>query len=232
MEPIWNLVIYFAVCAFIGWIIQALSDLIAKRKMTNSGFLYGPFVPIFGFTALAIYFFDLYFVDFPLYFRMMGFFVIPTIIEYFTGYLLEVIFKVKLWDYSAYRFNLKGRISLAVSTLWFLLILFQVFVLQKIIFDGINQFNEIFRIIFAISLIIYFGIDFFFSTKVFYYFSKIKKEFEESIGKIDLRKLNKKLISKIKSVSIKMKISPILKESLRKDEREFIEQLGKDKKDN
>jgi uncharacterized membrane protein len=227
MEPIWNLVIYFAVCAFIGWIIQALGDLIAKRKMTNSGFLYGPFVPVFGFTILAIYFFNLYSMEYPLYFRLIGFFVIPTTIEYFTGYLLETIFKVKLWDYSTHRFNLKGRISLAVSTLWFLLILLQVFVLQGIIFNGINQFSEITRIIVAVSLIIYFVTDFFFSTKVFYYFSKIKTELGESMDRIDLKKLNKKFISKIKSVSKKMKISPTLKTNLRKDIGEFIENLGK-----
>ncbi|MCK9570631.1 putative ABC transporter permease [Candidatus Pacearchaeota archaeon] len=228
MEPIWNLVIYFAVCAFIGWIIQALSDLIAKRKMTNSGFLYGPFVPVFGFTALAIYFFNLYSMGFPPYFWLIGFFIIPTAIEYFTGYLLETIFVVKLWDYSEYRFNIKGRVSLAVSTLWFLLILLQVFVLQKIIFSGMNQFSEAFRIIVAVSLIIYLGIDFFFSAKVFYYFSKLKKEF----GKIDLDKLKEEFSKKVKSISNKIKISPILKEGLRKEEREFIEHWGKDKKDN
>jgi len=227
MEPIWNLIIYFAVCAFIGWIIQALGDFIAKRKMSNSGFLYGPFIPVFGFTALAIYFFNLYSIGFPMYFRMIGFFIIPTTIEYFTGYLLETIFKVKLWDYSKHRFNLKGSISLAVSTLWFLLILLQVFILQEIIFNGINQFNEVFRIILATGLLIYFLIDFFFSAKVFYYFSKIKTELEESIDKINLKNLNQKFISKIKSVSRKIRISPTLKTNLRKDIGEFIEKISK-----
>jgi len=227
MESIWNLIIYFAICAFIGWIIQSLEELISKRKITNAGFLYGPFVPVFGFTALAIYFFNLYFINFPLSFRLAAYFIIPTIIEYFTGYLLETIFKVKLWDYSYQRFNIKGRISLVMSTIWFVFISFHVFILQKIIFDGMNQFSEIFKIIVAVSLIIYFGTDLFFSAKVFYYFSKIKTELEKTRERIDLKKLNKKFISKMKSVSKRVRMSYVLKRNLSKELGEFMEQFGK-----
>jgi uncharacterized membrane protein len=222
MESIWNLVIYFAICSFIGWMIQSVEELITKRKLTNSGFLYGPFIPVFGFTALAIYLFNLYFIQFPIYIRLIGFFIIPTAIEYFTGYLLEKIFKVKLWDYSKQRFNLKGRISLFISGFWFVIILFHVFILQKIIFDGINQFGEISRIILAGGLIIYFSVDFFFSTKLFYNFAKIKKEFERN-KKINLRKLN----SKIKSIQRKMKISPVFKRNIKDDLEKFIERFNK-----
>jgi uncharacterized membrane protein len=226
MEPIWNLIIYFSVCAFIGWILQAIEDLFQRKKITNTGFLYGPFIPLFGFTALIIYFFNLYFVNYSLQFRLIIFFILPTLMEYFTGILLEKVFYVRLWDYSKQRFNFKGRISLLASMIWFILILLQVFVLQVIIFNGINQFNEIFRIILAITLIIYFSIDFFFSAKVFYYFAKIKREFEKE-GKTNLEKLNKKIRLRIRSIQRKMKISPVFKRNIKDDFEKFIERVSK-----
>jgi len=226
MEPIWNLIIYFSVCAFIGWILQAIEDLFQRKKITNTGFLYGPFIPLFGFTALIIYFFNLYFVNYSLQFRLIIFFILPTLMEYFTGFFLEKMFKVKLWDYSDYRFNINGRISLLASIIWFILVLIQVFILQEIIFSEINQFNEISRIILAMGLIIYFAIDFFFSAKVFYYFAKIKKEFEKE-GKMNLEKLNKKIHLRIRSIQRKMKISPVFKKNIGKEIGDFIEKINK-----
>lgn len=227
MESIWNLILLFAICAFIGWIIQAIVDLLQRKKITNTGFLYGPFIPVYGFTALAVYFFNLFFGNFPLSFLLVSYFLLPTGIEYFTGFFLEKLFKIKLWDYSDYRFNIKGRISLAVSSVWFLLILFQVFVLQKIIFSGINQINEIVKIIVVVIFCIYFIIDLFFSTKVFYYFSKVRKEIERAKENFNLKEMNKKLIAKIKSVSRKVRISPVFKMNLSKEARDILEKFGK-----
>jgi uncharacterized membrane protein len=147
---------------------------------------------------------------------------LPTAVEYFTGVLLEKIFDVKLWDYSKQKVNFKGRISLLASIIWFILILIQVFILQETIFSKINQFDEIFRIILAGGLIIYFSTDFFFSTKLFYNFSKIKREFEKK-GKINLEKLN----SKIRSIQRKMKSSPVFKRNIKEDFGKFIQKFGK-----
>ena len=33
--------------------------------------------------------------------------IVPSILEYFTGWLMEVIFKTTWWDYSNYNFNIK-----------------------------------------------------------------------------------------------------------------------------
>ena len=41
--------------------------------------------------------------------------------EYFVGWFLEVTTHIKYWDYSMYRFNLKGRICLWVCLVWGLL---------------------------------------------------------------------------------------------------------------
>jgi uncharacterized membrane protein len=227
MESVWNLILFFAICAFIGWIIQAIVDLLQRKEITNTGFLYGPFIPIYGFTALIIYFFNLFFGNFPLSFLLVSYFLLPTGIEYFTGFFLEKLFKIKLWDYSDYRFNIKGRISLAVSSVWLLLILFQVFVLQKIIFSGINQINEIVKIIVVVIFCIYFIIDLFYSAKVFYYFPKVRKEIERAKENFNLKDMNKKLIAKIKSVSKKVRISPVFRMNLSEEAGNILEEVSK-----
>ena len=223
MESVWSLVIYFAICSFLGWIIQVCVYLFQLKKIINNGFLYGPFIPLFGFTALIIYFFNLYFVNYPLQIRLIFYFILPTVMEYFTGFLLDKIFKVKLWDYSHQKFNIKGRISLGISLVWFILILFHVFVLQNIIFSLINYFSESVQIVVAVIFLIYFSIDFFSSTKVFYYFSKLNKNF----GKINIKNINKKFKNKIKSISNKVKISPVFKRNLSKDFEEFVTKFSK-----
>lgn len=38
--------------------------------------------------------------------------------EYFVGWLLEKLFHMKYWDYSYYKFNIKGRVCLVNSFTW------------------------------------------------------------------------------------------------------------------
>ena len=47
--------------------------------------------------------------------------VIVTIIEFVTGYILNIKLGLHIWDYSNLRFNILGQISLLFSILWFFL---------------------------------------------------------------------------------------------------------------
>ena len=51
---------------------------------------------------------------------IISFFVF-LIWEYFVGWLLEKLFNTKYWDYSYYKFNIKGRVCLVNSLTWGLL---------------------------------------------------------------------------------------------------------------
>ncbi len=227
---LFNLIIYFSICAFLGWIIQAIYDIITKKKIVNSGFLYGPFIPLYGFVALIVYFFNLYLDNLYLPVKLLAFFIIPTAVEYFTGYLLEKIFYVKLWDYSEYKFNIKGRVALIISLGWFMLVLLQVFVIQRLIFDLLYLMPALINRIIAIILLVYFFTDGFFSFKVFYYFSKIKEKIKIFNFNLKEIEINKNIIKKMKYISGKIRISPTLKSNFKKEIGEFIEKLGKNKK--
>lgn len=49
--------------------------------------------------------------------------VIVTVIELIAGAILNILLKLKIWDYSNLKFNLFGQISLRTSIIWFFLAL-------------------------------------------------------------------------------------------------------------
>ncbi|MDD3223748.1 MAG: putative ABC transporter permease [Clostridium sp.] len=114
---------YFVIYAFLGWSLEVLYAAKKKGGFINRGFLNGPFCPIYGFGALSI----IVLLD-P--FKSAGIilviscFIIPSAIEYFTGFVLEKAFSTTWWDYSKNKFNLNGRICLKFSIIWTFVSLF------------------------------------------------------------------------------------------------------------
>lgn len=98
--------------SFIGWVYESALCSVIERKLVNRGFLNGPVCPIYGVGALAavLIFYRRTENIFLIFFAGS---LITCSIEYFTGYLMEKLFHAKWWDYSGYRFNIKGRVSLA-----------------------------------------------------------------------------------------------------------------------
>ena len=47
--------------------------------------------------------------------------VIVTIIEFVTGYIINIKLDLNVWDYSNLKFNILGQVSLLFSILWFFL---------------------------------------------------------------------------------------------------------------
>jgi uncharacterized membrane protein len=113
-----TIVIYFALYSFIGWIIELIYRSLNNRKLVNPGFLYGPFVPIYGIGGVfvSLVYLKISFLPVPLQFLIYS--LILTIIEYITGEIFEKFFQLKLWDYSENRFNINGKVSLLFSTGW------------------------------------------------------------------------------------------------------------------
>jgi uncharacterized protein len=93
-------------------------SVIEKKWFINSGFLHNPVIPIYGFGALIILAFSAATSDWPFALQILALVFILSAFEYFTGWLMETIFKVKLWDYSGFFLNIKGRICLFNTLIW------------------------------------------------------------------------------------------------------------------
>lgn len=204
VESIWNLIIYFAICSFMGWIIEQPSAIARKGRPQNLGILTGPFVPIYGFVALIAYFLSLILFNllFPL--QLLIYFIIPTIIEFATSFFLEKFFKIRLWDYSRFKFNLNGRICLMLSILWGIFLVLGVYFFQPFVLDKISKIPEIATIIISILVSVFLLIDFIFSVKNL--IKNIQKEINIYIKKgIILNPKIKNFFKKINGIIVRKK---------------------------
>ena len=104
----------FIIYAIIGWFMEVAIVSVKKRKITARGFLIGPWCPIYGFGALFITFLLQKYYEDPIVLFIMSF-LLGTILEYITSYLMEKLFHARWWDYSDHRFHINGRVSLTTS---------------------------------------------------------------------------------------------------------------------
>jgi uncharacterized membrane protein len=115
---IFYLVILFAIYAFIGWLIESIYRSMTQRRPINAGFLFGPFVPIYGFGAGFIVLMDYALRTWHILPKLAMYGVVLTVVEYAVAVLFETVFRLKLWDYSGNRFNFQGRVCLLFSGFW------------------------------------------------------------------------------------------------------------------
>ena len=90
---------------------------ILSKKLTNRGFIRGPFLPIYGSGAIVMLLVSMPFREHLLLVYVAGC-VGATALEYVTGVVMEALFKVRYWDYSHNRFNFQGRICLSSTLAW------------------------------------------------------------------------------------------------------------------
>lgn len=132
-----RLLLYFIIYSFFGWVLESVFKSIIQRKPVNSGFLYGPICPIYGFGAIIMLLFLNTFKDNIIILFIAGFIVL-SIWEYIVGVILEKKFNTKYWDYSGNFMNIKGRVCLLNSTFWGVLgVLFTIYIhpfIEKYIF--------------------------------------------------------------------------------------------------
>ena len=112
-----NILTYFILYSFLGWVLESVFKTILQKELVNSGFLNGPFCPIYGVGAIIMFVFLQNFRGNNIILFLIGF-IILSIWEYIVGFLLEKIFKTKYWDYSQYKFNIHGRVCLLNSIFW------------------------------------------------------------------------------------------------------------------
>ena len=117
MEEFIRLLTYFIIYSFLGWVMESIVRTISEKKLINTGFLHGPFCPIYGIGAIILFaFLDKFENNLILLFFVA--IIVLTIWEYIVGWMLEKLFNTKYWDYSEQKFNIQGRVCLTNSICW------------------------------------------------------------------------------------------------------------------
>ena len=177
----------FIIYAFLGWIFEIINNVVVFKKFVNRGFLIGPYCPIYGVGGLIATIFLTKYKESIIVLFVMSMFLF-ALLEYFTSYLMEKLFKARWWDYTDYRFNINGRICLETLIPFGLLGCFAIYVVNPIIFSIFNMTNIVVLRIIALIIFIIFIIDFTLSLKIINSFKDtavkfLKKDNTEEITK-------------------------------------------------
>ena len=121
--------IFFIAYSFLGWVSEVIFHIFTVKKLINRGFLHGPVCPIYGSGAVVMILCLTPLIDNTIY-LFAGGFILATVLEYITGYVLELSFDTKWWDYTNEKFNIKGYVCLRFSLLWGLAAVFMMRVLH------------------------------------------------------------------------------------------------------
>ena len=111
-------ILFFIFCV-IGWIYELIWFYAAGDGLVNRGFLFGPYLPIYGIGILALYFCLRKLIKKETLPSILAVFlvvmIIVTVVEFSGSVFLEKCFNLELWNYDDHPLNLQGRISLPNS---------------------------------------------------------------------------------------------------------------------
>ena len=179
MEEIKLYILIFFIYAIAGWIMETTMISIRNKKFVNRGFLIGPVCPIYGYgVVLVSCLLKKYQDDMIITFFMS--IIICGLLEYFTSYFMEKIFKARWWDYSSKKFNINGRICLDNLILFGFASCFIVYIVNPFLINKINMIpSNIQTIIICILLAIHL-IDNIISYKIILNLKQVSNEIKDN----------------------------------------------------
>ncbi len=120
---------FYFYCIF-GWCFESIYVSVKNRRLTNRGFLKGPWLPLYGSGAILVLWLTLPFQKTPVLVYVVGA-LGATLLEYATGETMVRWFKVRYWDYTNQKFQYRGHICLSSSIAWGFLSLLMVYVVHR-----------------------------------------------------------------------------------------------------
>ncbi len=195
MNEIYYYFLLFLIYSFIGWLIEVVGKIIEKHKFINRGFLVGPICPIYGHGCILMILTLSRYKDNPLTLFVNAIFIC-SLLEYFTSYFMEKIFKARWWDYSTKRFNLNGRICAETMIPFGILGTLVICVINPIFEYLLNLFSFQTIKITAIVLFVIYLIDYIISLIIMFGFKGTLKTVEKDGTEEITKKVKDILINK------------------------------------
>ena len=144
--------ILFWLYFFLGWLMETTLVSLQSKKLINRGFFMGPYFPIYGTGGVLLLVLSPY-KDSPFLVFILSI-IICSVVEYLTSYILEMIYKVRWWDYSNRMFNLNGRVCLFNSICFGLLGMLMVSYLNPVFLNLITSLSDTILTIIALTILI------------------------------------------------------------------------------
>ncbi|MBQ9827486.1 MAG: DUF975 family protein [Lachnospiraceae bacterium] len=106
---VWSLMLMFIIFAFLGWVWEVVYVMMRGGGFVNRGVLHGPWLPIYGVGGVVALVICSRLRKHPVkefFFSVL----VCGILEYFGGWMLEMLYNERWWSYDGYFLNLHGRI--------------------------------------------------------------------------------------------------------------------------
>lgn len=110
MQFLLDLLWYFVIFSFFGWVASSFRSLLLEKKFSNNGFLTSPFCPMYGFSAVICYAALKPFENSKLI-LFIGSTLILSALMVVVGVLVEKTLKFKPWDFSSSKFSIGNYIT-------------------------------------------------------------------------------------------------------------------------
>lgn len=178
----------FLLYSFIGWGMEMLFCYYETKKWVNRGFLVGPICPIYGCGCLLMILLLRRYLEDPIVLFVMAM-LICSILEYFTSYIMEKLFKARWWDYSHLKYNINGRICLSNILAFGILGVILLYFVNPFIMNLFDKINSTILLIVGNILFILIIIDISVSLKIISSFKNVAK----SIKKDSTEEITKKV---------------------------------------
>lgn len=204
---------FFYLYCFFGWIFESAYVSIKSKRFVNRGFLRLPMLPLYGSGAVMMLWVSIPFQDSLLLTWCSGV-IGATVLEYVTGYVMELLFKVRYWDYSNQKYNLHGYICLSSSIAWGFLTIFMTHLIHKPIERGVLSMPLMWNLLFVSVVTVLFIYDSIICTREALAFGKSLEA---------VKKLRQELDSlQVQTALLKMEAEERLQEA----RSEFMEQAA------
>ena len=150
-----------------GWFIEVIyrrffSAANPERKWLNPGFCIGPYIPLYGFGLVILYFLTI-FQSRYLEINLKGVIIMIimmticlNVLEYFAGWMALKFFKVRLWDYRNEWGNINGFICPKFTVIWLAASSAYVFFLHGIVIDNLFWLSK--HLAFSFFVGLFFGV--------------------------------------------------------------------------
>lgn len=135
-------VFFFTVYSFLGWLLENCYNYVIHHIFLKPNFIKGPFKPMYGLTPIFL----VYLITPETHWASVLFLclIVPTMIEYISGAMLQKLTNRHWWNYSNLPLQFNGHICLSFSLCWFGLSFFCVKVLHPAVMFLFGKVESIF----------------------------------------------------------------------------------------
>lgn len=239
IEEVKIYILIFFIYATAGWIMESTMISIQNKKFVNRGFLIGPICPIYGYGVVLVTFLLKKYQDDILATFVMSI-IICGILEYFTSYFMEKIFKARWWDYTNKKYNINGRICLDNLILFGLASCFIVYVTNPFIISKLNLIPQIVENIIIVILIVIHIADNIISYKIILNLKRVSNEVKDDTIEISEKVRNiihnkstfhRRLVNAFPNIKERVKFKDWdIREKIEKRKQEIKEKIEENKK--